>query len=186
MKVRFTIQKGKETLKTGMLSSKEVDMYNLTATFTPSEFEKKIYNEHPLFKLVNFMVYSEVDKFATGFLNLGAQQTVDMQKAITVGMIYNSPTFAFRAYSCDRIIELRSLILEAGDIFADSVKALQSLIGSDEIEFKAKNDEPISDKPRDIITPDQNTLPLSKFCPSCNSKIEIENAKFCDNCGAKI
>ena len=56
MKVKFTIQTGKEKLKTGMLSSKEIDNYELNATFTPSEKEKKIFNDHPLFKEMIFIV----------------------------------------------------------------------------------------------------------------------------------
>ncbi len=80
MKVKFAIQKGKEKHKTGMVSSKEVDKYELTATFTPSEKEKKIFIEHPLFKDVIFMSYNEFDKFATGFLNLGKEETIDSKK----------------------------------------------------------------------------------------------------------
>jgi hypothetical protein len=137
MKVKFTIQKGKETVKTGLVSSKEVDKYTLMATFTPSELEKKIFNDHPLFKDVLFMQYNELDRFATGFLNLGAQQAVDQNKAIYVGHIYGSPTFQFRAYSVSRIIELRKIILDAGEIFAHNVKILEGLIGSEEIEFKS-------------------------------------------------
>ena len=138
MKVKFAIQKGKEKLKTGMLSSKEVDKYELTATFTPSEIEKKIFNDHPLFKEMTFMAYNEVDKFATGFLGLGKEQTADLTKQISVGSIYSSPTYTFRAYSVVRIVELRGLVIEAGDNFVNNVKVLEELEGSDEIEFKPK------------------------------------------------
>lgn len=138
MKVKFTIQKGKEKLKTGMLSSKEVDKYDLNATFTPSEIEKKIFNDHPLFKEMTFMRYNETDKFATGFLGLGKEEAMDQTKIISVGSIYDSPTYAFRAYSVERIVELRDLVLEAGENFAGNVKVLEKLEGSDEVEFKPK------------------------------------------------
>lgn len=139
MKVKFTIQQGRESVKTGLLTNKEVDRYVLSATFTPSELEKKIFNEHPLFKDVVFMQYNELDRFAAGFLNLGAQQAVDQNKVIYVGNIYGSPTFQFRAYSVSRIIELRKIILDAGEIFAYNVKILERLIGSEETEFKYPN-----------------------------------------------
>jgi len=140
MKVKFTIQKGKEKLKTGMLSSKEIDNYELNATFTPSEKEKKIFNDHPLFKEMIFMEYNEIDKFHASILGsitgIGKQETVDRTKQISVGSIYSSPTYAFRAHSVARIVELRGLVIEAGESFANIVKVLEGLEGTDEIEFK--------------------------------------------------
>lgn len=138
MKVKFSIQKEKESIKTGMFSSNDVDKYELTATFTPSEKEKKIYNEHPLFQDMVFMEFNELDKFATGMLGLGKEQTVDISKAIYVKNIYSSPSYKFRAYSVNRIYELRGLVLKAGENFADIVKFLEELEGTSEIEFKPK------------------------------------------------
>lgn len=137
MKVKFAIQKAQETEKDGMFSKKQVDMYTLTATFTPSELEKKIFNDHPLFKEMLFMKYNEVDKFSTGFI-FTEKHAVDNDKKISVGSIYTSPTYTFRAYSVQRIVELRGLIMEAGENFADNVKVLEKLEGSDEVEFKPK------------------------------------------------
>ena len=136
MKVKFSIQKEKESIKTGTFSKKEVDKYELTATFTPSEKEKKIYNEHPLFQDMVFMEYNELDKFATGFLGMGKEEAVDTTKAIYVKDIYNSPSYKFRAYSVHRIYELRGFVLEAGKEFANVVKFLEELEGTNEIEFK--------------------------------------------------
>lgn len=140
MKVQFSIQKGRETEKTGMFSTKEVDKYELIATFTPSEKEKKIYNDHPLFKDMIFMEYNEVDKFHASFLGavtgVGKETVVDNTKWILVKNIYDSPSYKFRAYSVGRICELRNLVLEAGKTFADNVKILEELEGENEVEFK--------------------------------------------------
>jgi len=136
MKVKFSIQKEKESIKTGMFSKEELDKYELTATFTPSEKEKKIYNEHPLFQDMVFMQYNELDKFATGMLGLGKEETVDRSKIIRVKDIYSSPSYKFRAYSVNRIYELRGFVLEAGKDFANVVKFLEELEGANEIEFK--------------------------------------------------
>lgn len=139
MKVKFTVQKGQETEGGGLLSKgKQIDMYNLTATFTPSELEKKIFNDHPLFKDMLFMEYNELDKFTTGLI-FKDKHAVDQTKRIYVGSIYNSPTYSFRAYSVQRIVELRGLIMEAGENFANNVKVLERLEGSDEVEFKPKD-----------------------------------------------
>jgi hypothetical protein len=120
-----------------MFSKKQVDMYTLTATFTPSELEKKIFNDHPLFKDMLFMEYNELDKWTTGLI-FKDKQAADVTKHISVGSIYNSPTYSFRAYSVQRIVELRGLVMEAGEIFAQNVKVLEKLEGSDEVEFKPK------------------------------------------------
>jgi len=138
MKVKFAVQRGQETEKDGMFSKKQVDMYTLTATFTPSELEKKIFNDHPLFKDMMFMEYSELDKWTTGLI-FKDKQAADVQKRISVGSIYSSPTYSFRAYSVQRIVELRGLVLEAGETFASNVKILEKLEGSDEVEFKPKD-----------------------------------------------
>ena len=136
MKVKFSIKKEKETIKTGTFSKKDIDKYELTTTFSPSEKEKKIFNEHPLFQDMVFMEYNELDKFATGFLNLGKELTVDKTKVIFVKDIYNSPSYKFRAYSVNRIYELRGFVLEAGKNFANVIKFLEELEGTNEIEFK--------------------------------------------------
>jgi len=142
MKVKFSIQKGKETEKTGMFSSKEVDKYELTATFTPSEKEKKIYNDHPLFKDMVFMEYNELDKFHASLLGavtgIGKETVVDNTKLIFVKDIYDSPAYKFKAFSVGRICQLRGLVLEAGETFAGNVKILEELEGEVEIEFKPK------------------------------------------------
>ena len=135
MKVKFTIKKGKETFKESMFKKTEVDMYDMTATFIPTEEEKKIFNDHPLFHDHIFMEYNEVDTFRTGLI-FTKDESVDRTKRILVSEIYNSPTFTFKAYSIGRILELRSLILEAGDRFASSIKVLSALEGSEEVEFK--------------------------------------------------
>lgn len=135
MKVRFSVSKDTESIKTGTFSKKDVDMYELTATFAPSEKEKKIFNEHPLFQEMVFMEFNELDKFATGFLNLGKEQTVDRTKVIYVRDIYNSPSYKFRAYSVNRIYELRGNVLSSGKDFANIVKFLEELEGNNEIEF---------------------------------------------------
>ena len=138
MKVKFAVQKEQETEKDGMFSKKQVDMYTLTATFTPSELEKKIFNEHPLFKEMLFMEYNELDKFTTGLI-FTEKQAVDTTKRIFVKEIYNSPSYKFKAYSVGRIVQLRGLVLEAGDNFVNIVKVLEGLEGSDEVEFKPKD-----------------------------------------------
>lgn len=138
MKVKFAIQRAKETEKDGMFSKKEIDMYTLTATFSPSELEKKIYNDHPLFKDMLFMEYKELDKWATGLI-FKDKHVADNTKSISVGSIYSSPTYTFRAYSCQRIVELRDLVMKAGENFANNVKVLERLEGSDEVEFKPKD-----------------------------------------------
>ena len=138
MKVKFTVQKAQETEKDGMFSKKQVDMYTLTATFTPSELEKKIFNEHPLFKEMLFMEYNELDKFTTGIV-FTEKNAIDTTKRIYVKEIYNSPSYRFKAYSVGRIVDLRELVKEAGNNFAYTVKILEGLEGSDEIEFKAKD-----------------------------------------------
>lgn len=137
MKVKFTVEKGQDTESSGMFSKKQVDKYELIATFTPSELEKKIYNDHPLFKEMIFMEYSETDKFSTGFI-FTEKHVEDKSKRLLVKSIYDSPTFKFRAFSVPRITELRGLIMEAGERFAENVKVLERLLGSDEVEFKPK------------------------------------------------
>jgi hypothetical protein len=137
MKVKFSIQKGQETEKDGMFSKKQIDMYTLTATFTPSELEKKIFNDHPLFKDMLFMEFNELDKWTTGLI-FKDKHAADTTKVISVGSIYTSPTYTFRAYSVQRIVELRGLVMEAGENFANNVKVLEKLEGSDEVEFKPK------------------------------------------------
>ena len=134
MKVTFSIQKGKESEKDGMFSKKEVDMYTLTATFTPSKEETKIYNEHPLFKNLLFMKYNELDKWVTGIV-FKDKKAEDRVKQISVGSIFQSNTYTFRAYSIPRITELRSLVIEAGQQFANTVDILQGLEGIDEQTF---------------------------------------------------
>jgi hypothetical protein len=138
MKVKFEIQRGQETFKDGMFSSKQVEMYKLTSTFTPSELEKKIFNDHPLFQDMLFMEYSEVDKFTTGLI-FKETHGVDLQKKISIKSIYTSPTYTFKAYSIQRILELRGLVLEAGENFASNIKMLSELEGAVEIEFKPKD-----------------------------------------------
>lgn len=139
MKVKFTVQRGQETEGKGLLSKgKQVDMYTLSATFTPSELEKKIFNDHPLFKEMLFMEYNELDKYTSGLI-FKDTTAVDHTKRISVAQIYNSPTYSFRAYSVQRIVELRGLVMEAGENFANNVKVLERLEGSDEVEFKPKD-----------------------------------------------
>lgn len=138
MKVKFAIQKSQETEKDGMFSKKQIDLYTLTATFAPSELEKKIFNDHPLFKDMLFMEYNEMDKWTTGLI-FKDKHAADLQKRISVGSIYSSPTYSFRAYSVQRIVELRALVMEAGENFANNVKVLEKLEGSDEVEFKPKD-----------------------------------------------
>ena len=138
MKVKFTIQKDKETFKEGMFSKKEVDMYHMTATFVPTEEEKKIYNDHPLFHNFLFMQYNEMDKTSEGIF-VKDVKSVDMIKYITVSQIYNSPTYKFKAYSIPRMTEIRSIILEAGNRFAENINILAALEGSEEVEFSHKN-----------------------------------------------
>ena len=94
MKVKFTIEKGTEEEKDGMFKTKKVDMYNLTATFTPSQIDKKIITNHPLFLNVLFMKYNELDKWMTGII-FKDKQAQDKVKEISVGSIYNSPTYTF-------------------------------------------------------------------------------------------
>jgi len=137
MKVKFSIQKGKDTFKEGMFKKTEVDMYNMTATFTPTEQEKKIFNDHPLFHDYLFMEYNEVDKFSTGFI-FTKDDSIDRTKRILVSEIYNSPTFNFKAYSVARITELRRLIIDAGAEYAENIGVLSALEGSEEVEFKSK------------------------------------------------
>jgi len=139
MKVKFTVQRGQETEGKGLLSKgKQIDMYSLNATFTPSELEKKIFNDHPLFKEMLFMEFNELDKYTSGLL-FKDTTAVDHTKSISVSQIYNSPTYTFRAYSVQRIVELRGLVMEAGENFANNVKVLEKLEGSDEVEFKPKD-----------------------------------------------
>ena len=139
MKVNFKVQKGQETEGKSLLSKgKQIDMYTLTATFTPSELEKKIFNDHPLFKVMLFMEYNEVDKHTSGVI-FKDTTAVDHTKRIYVEQIYTSPTYTFRAYSVQRIVELRVLVMEAGENFATNVKVLERLEGTDEIEFKTKD-----------------------------------------------
>jgi hypothetical protein len=137
MKVKFSIQKGKETFKEGMFSKKEVDMYDMTATFTPTEQEKKIYNDHPLFHNFIFMEYNEMDKTSEGIIFKDVS-SIDKIKVITVTDIYTSPSYKFKAYSINRMTEIRGFIIEAGNRFAENIEVLENLEGSEEIEFKPK------------------------------------------------
>lgn len=120
-----------------MFKKTEVDMYNMSATFVPTEQEKKIYNDHPLFHDFIFMKYDELDKHTEGLL-FTKDKAVDTTKVIRVSDIYNSPTYSFKAYSVARITELRSLIIEAGNRFAENIDVLAALEGSEEYEFKSK------------------------------------------------
>jgi len=139
MKVNFKVQKGQETEGKSLLSKgKQIDMYTLSATFSPSELEKKIFNDHPLFKDMLFMEYNELDKHTSGLI-FKDTTAVDQTKRIYVGQIYTSPTYTFRAYSVQRIVELRAFVIEAGENFANNVKVLERLEGADEIEFKPKD-----------------------------------------------
>lgn len=135
MKVKFTIEKETETEKDGVFKTKEVDMYILTATFTLSVSEEKIYNEHPLFKNLVFLEYNEVDKWTTGII-FKEKQAVDRNKQITIESIFSYPEYTFRAYSVPRIVELRKLVVDAGIQFAKTIEVLEKLEGSDEFDFK--------------------------------------------------
>lgn len=134
MKVKFTIEQASEEEKDGMFKTKQVDMYKLKATFTPSELDKKTINNHPLLNKVLFMQYNELDKWETGLI-FKDKHAEDKIKQISVGEIYNSPTYIFRAYSVPRIEELRSLVIEAGQNFARLIDMMNKLESSDEIEF---------------------------------------------------
>jgi hypothetical protein len=57
---------------------------------------------------------------------------------ILIKDIYDSPSYRFRAYSVNRIYELRGFVLAAGEEFANVVKFLEELEGTNEIEFKPK------------------------------------------------
>lgn len=139
MTVKFSISKGKDTFKEGMFKKSEVDMYNLSALFTPNEVEKTIYKDHPLFHDFIFMKYNEVDKFTTGII-FTKDDSVDRNKVIKVSDIFNSSNYQFKAYSVERITELRSIILEAGQRFAKNIEVLSALEGTEEIEFSPKID----------------------------------------------
>ena len=134
MKVKFTIKKGTETEKDGIFKTKEINMYSLTALFTPSDLEKRIFEEHPLFKNIVFMEYNELDKWITGLIFKDKQQ-VDRIKQISVNSIFKSSDYIFRAYSIPRILELRKLVIEAGVKFANTVDTLEKLEGTDEFDF---------------------------------------------------
>jgi hypothetical protein len=134
MKVTFTIKKGIETEKDGIFKTKNVNMYNLTASFIPSELEKKIFNEHPLFKNIIFMEYNELDKWTTGLIFKDKHQK-DRIKRILVKAIFKSSDYIFRAYSIKRILELRILVIKAGIQFANIIEILEKLEGTDEFNF---------------------------------------------------
>ncbi len=134
MKIKFTIEKSTESEKDGMFKKVDIDMYLLTATFTPSEIDKRIIINHPLSKRVLFMKYNELDKWTTGII-FKDKQSKDKEKVISVGEIFDSPTYAFRAYSIPRIIELRNLVIEAGESFSETINIMEKLEGSDEIDF---------------------------------------------------
>ncbi len=137
MKVKFTIQKGIETEKEGIFKTKEVNMYTLTASFTPSDIENRIFNEHPLFKNIIFMEYNELDKWTTGMI-FKDKQEVDRIKQISVDSIFNSSDYVFRAYSIPRILELRKLVIEAGNQFANTIDTLEKLEGTEKFDFIPK------------------------------------------------
>ncbi len=134
MKIKFTIEKGIETEKDGMFKKKEIEMYTLTAHFNPTNKETSTYNQHPLFRNVLFMKYNELDKWTTGLI-FKDKKAEDKVKLISVGNIFDSSSYSFRAYSVPRIIELRKIVIEATQDFTDSADILQRLEGSDEIEF---------------------------------------------------
>lgn len=138
MKVKFTIKKGCEIEKDGIFKTKEIDMYTLTAYFSPSNLEKDIFKEHPLFKNIVFMEYNELDKWTTGLVFKDKQQQ-DRIKQISVNSIFKSSDYTFRAYSIPRIIELRKLVIKSGIQFANTIETLKKLEGTDEFEFTSEN-----------------------------------------------
>jgi GYF domain 2 len=118
MKVKFSIRKEKEKPETS--SGKEADVYIFSATFTLSESEQKICDEHPLFREMVFMEYNEPD---------GA-------KRILVDAMYKSQALTFTAYSVEQIAELKSRIIEASENLVKKISELKSLESSEEMEFK--------------------------------------------------
>jgi hypothetical protein len=145
MKVKFTIKRGTETEKDGMFKTKEINMYTLIASFNPSELEKSIFNEHPLFKDIIFMEYNEVDKWVTGFIFKDKQQA-DRIKQISINSIFKFSEYVFRAYSIPRILELRKLVIESGIQFANTIDTLEKLEGTDEFDFIYSELEKIESK----------------------------------------
>jgi len=140
MKIKFTIKQGVETEKDGMFKTKEVEMYTLMAYFNPAETETKIFKQHPLFRNVLFMKYNEMDKWTTGII-FKDKKAEDRIKQISVGHIFDNPSYEFRAYSVPRILELRGLVINAGQEFTDTANILKQLEGEDEIEFTPNSEE---------------------------------------------
>ena len=134
MKLKFNIEKNKETEKSGMFKKNEVDMYLLTASFYPTEKESKIFLEHPLFKHLVFMEYNEVDKWVSGLIFKDKHQ-VDKIKQISVNSIFVNSDYTFRAYSINRILELRLLVVEAVKSFVKTVAILEKLEGTEEFDI---------------------------------------------------
>jgi len=132
MKLKFSIEKSKESEKSGMFKKNEIDMYLLTASFYPTENESKIFLEHPLFRYLVFMEYNEVDKWVSGLIFKDKHQT-DRIKQISVNSIFANSNYIFRAYSIKRILELRSLVVEAVENFVKTVDVLKRLEGTEEI-----------------------------------------------------
>src|ERR1035437_4767844 len=129
MKVKFTVQKGQETESGGMFSKdKQKDLYIFTSTFYPTEMEKKIYNDHPLFKSLIFMKYHTLGGFYTGrTASILEGREISTLKVLRAEDIYNSPTLNLKVSSISNLIDLRELITEAGQLFANNVKVLDQL-----------------------------------------------------------
>ena len=134
MKVKFAIQKGQETVKTGLLSKETLDHYTMTATFTPSEFERKIYNDHPLFKKMIFLQYDETKVSSQGLL-FKDKVVTDMIKTIYTESIYSSGTYAYKAYHISDMVNMRALIIDAVKTFVSNINILSSLVESTEMEY---------------------------------------------------
>lgn len=134
MKIKFTIEKGTESEKEGLFKKKNVEMYTLTAFFSASDNETTTFSHHPLFRNVLFMKYNELDKWTTGLI-FKDKKAADREKIISVGDIFDNTNYSFRAYSVQRILELRTLVVEAGQNFTNAADILQRLEGSEEIEF---------------------------------------------------
>lgn len=139
MKVSFSIEKGQEIEGGGLLSKGTVvHKYVMRATFVPTELEKKVFNDHPLFQSMVFMRYSEVDKWSTGLIFQDKHQA-DVQKVIQIKDIYSTATYQFRAYSVNRILELRQLVKEAVVNFMQAVDILEKLEGTEVYEPQREN-----------------------------------------------
>lgn len=117
-----------------MFKKNEVDMYLLTASFSPTESESKIFLEHPLFRHLVFMEYNEVDKWVSGLVFKDKHQA-DRIKQISVNSIFANSDYIFRAYSINRILELRKLVVDAVENFVKTINILEKLEGTEEIDI---------------------------------------------------